>query len=177
MCAELCRNVQPCPSPTCALSLSKGTRRTRAELCRSVATHALRQAQGTSGGSGHIGKAQCTPSHVPWRLSKGTCGALCADLESCPQHRSSVLAISEQIRMIKKVPWVYILRCADESFYVGSTRDLESRLQQHAIGCGDAFTKSRRPVALAWAQECEHIEDAYVLEPRSKDGGERKSSR
>jgi predicted GIY-YIG superfamily endonuclease len=66
------------------------------------------------------------------------------------------------------MPWVYILRCADDSFYVGSTRDLESRLQQHAIGCVDAFTKSRRPVALAWAQECEHIGDAYVLEHKIK---------
>ena len=66
------------------------------------------------------------------------------------------------------MPWVYILHCADDSFYVGSTRDLESRLQQHAIGRVDAFTKSRRPVALAWAQECEHIEDAYVLEHKIK---------
>jgi putative endonuclease len=66
------------------------------------------------------------------------------------------------------VPWVYILRCADDSFHVGSTRDLEFRLQQHAIGRVDAFTKSRRPVALAWAQECEHIEDAYMLEHKIK---------
>jgi putative endonuclease len=31
-----------------------------------------------------------------------------------------------------------------------------------------AFTKSRRPVVLAWAQECEHIDDAYVLEHKIK---------
>jgi putative endonuclease len=66
------------------------------------------------------------------------------------------------------MPWIYILRCADDSFYVGSTRDLESRLQQHAIGSADAYTRSRRPLALAWTQECEHIEDAYVLEHKIK---------
>jgi putative endonuclease len=56
----------------------------------------------------------------------------------------------------------------DHSFYVGSARDLESRLQQHAIGSADAYTSSRRSIALAWAQECEHIEDAYVLEHKIK---------
>jgi putative endonuclease len=66
------------------------------------------------------------------------------------------------------MPWIYILRCADDSFYVGSARDLESRLQQHAIGCVDTYTKSRRPVVLVWAQECEHVEDAYVLEHKIK---------
>jgi predicted GIY-YIG superfamily endonuclease len=66
------------------------------------------------------------------------------------------------------MPWVYILRCADDSLYVGSTRDLESRLEQHATGGGDAYTRSRRPLELAWAQECEHIEDAYVLEHKVK---------
>jgi putative endonuclease len=66
------------------------------------------------------------------------------------------------------MPWIYILRCADDSFYVGSTRDLEYRLQQHAIGSADGYTRSRRPLALAWAQECEHIEDAYVLERKIK---------
>ena len=66
------------------------------------------------------------------------------------------------------MPWIYILRCSDDSLYVGSARDLESRLQQHAIGCADAYTETRRPVSLAWAQECEHIEDAYVLEHKIK---------
>jgi putative endonuclease len=67
-----------------------------------------------------------------------------------------------------EMPWVYILLCADDSFYVGSARDLESRLQQHAVGVADAYTKTRRPLQLAWAQECEHMEDAYVLEQKIK---------
>jgi putative endonuclease len=30
------------------------------------------------------------------------------------------------------------------------------------------YTRSRRPLALTWAQECEHIEDAYVHEHKIK---------
>jgi predicted GIY-YIG superfamily endonuclease len=41
-------------------------------------------------------------------------------------------------------------------------------LQQHAIGCADGYTKMRRPLALAWVQEGEHIEDAYVRERKIK---------
>ncbi|WP_170854208.1 GIY-YIG nuclease family protein, partial [Microlunatus flavus] len=32
------------------------------------------------------------------------------------------------------MPFVYLLRCSDGSFYVGSTRDLEQRLTEHALG-------------------------------------------
>ena len=39
-----------------------------------------------------------------------------------------------------------MLRCADDSFYVGSTRNLDHRLQQHAIGKGAVYTSTRLPV-------------------------------
>ena len=60
--------------------------------------------------------------------------------------------------------WAYILRCADGTFYVGSARHLEHRLQQHAQGNGSAYTRSRLPVELVWAHECEHVGQAYGLE-------------
>ena len=66
------------------------------------------------------------------------------------------------------MPWVYILKCADESYYVGSTRELEVRAEQHALGELDSYVRSRRPVELVWAHECEHIEDAFVLEHKIK---------
>jgi putative endonuclease len=37
-----------------------------------------------------------------------------------------------------------------------------------AIGCAEAYTKTRRPFSLVWAQECDHIEDAYVPEHKIK---------
>lgn len=62
--------------------------------------------------------------------------------------------------------WTYILECADGSYYVGSTTDLEARVQQHQCGEGSAYTKprSRRPVKLAWAMEVESVRDAFFAE-------------
>jgi putative endonuclease len=60
--------------------------------------------------------------------------------------------------------WVYILRCSDGSLYVGSARNLEHRVQQHARGNGSVYTRVRLPVELVWAHECEHVGEAYGLE-------------
>ena len=87
---------------------------------------------------------------------------------SFPQPAVRRLSSSEGDEHDHQMPWIYILRCADDSFYVGSTRDLEYRLEQHAVGSADSYTKTRRPLELAWAQECEPIEDAYVLERKIK---------
>lgn len=64
------------------------------------------------------------------------------------------------------MPWAHILRCADDSFYVGSTRDVEHRLGQHSSGLGAVYTADRLPVALAWAMEFERIDDAWAMERR-----------
>jgi hypothetical protein len=47
--------------------------------------------------------------------------------------------------------WVYILRCADDSFYVGSTIALERRIDEHQSGTGTAYTRKRLPVTLVFA--------------------------
>ena len=64
------------------------------------------------------------------------------------------------------MPWVYILQCADDSFYVGSTTDLDARLEQHQRGLGAAYTRrpGRRPVRLAWAAEVANVGEAFQLE-------------
>jgi len=62
------------------------------------------------------------------------------------------------------VAWVYILRCADESYYVGSTTDLGARLNQHQLGLGARYTARRRPVALVWAMEFGTVVDAFAVE-------------
>ncbi|CAN5150332.1 GIY-YIG nuclease family protein [soil metagenome] len=49
---------------------------------------------------------------------------------------------------------VYILSCSDSTFYTGVTTDMERRLKEHNAGPkGAAYTKARRPVALAYAEE------------------------
>ncbi|NLP84340.1 GIY-YIG nuclease family protein [Microbacterium sp. CFH 90308] len=62
--------------------------------------------------------------------------------------------------------YVYILRCADGTFYVGSTRDLALRVDQHNAGFGSAYTRRRLPVTLAWSGEYERIDEAFRWEKR-----------
>jgi putative endonuclease len=65
------------------------------------------------------------------------------------------------------MPFCYLLRCADGSFYCGSTRgELSVRVEQHRSGAGSDYTAKRLPVEVVWAAEFERIDDAYVLEKR-----------
>ncbi len=57
-----------------------------------------------------------------------------------------------------------MLRCADGSYYVGSTFDLERRVSQHRAGEGAAYTRHRLPVALVWAAEFASVHDAFLFE-------------
>jgi len=49
--------------------------------------------------------------------------------------------------------WVYMLRCADDSYYVGHTDDLERRYGQHTAGIFPGYTHSWRPVTLVFSAE------------------------
>ena len=61
---------------------------------------------------------------------------------------------------------MYILRCNDQTFYVGSTRDLHTRLSMHSEGKGAAYTRRRLPVTLVYAAEFENVADAFAMEKR-----------
>lgn len=47
---------------------------------------------------------------------------------------------------------VYLLRCRDGSLYTGITNDLPRRLAYHRAGRASAYTRSRRPVRLAYRE-------------------------
>ncbi len=47
---------------------------------------------------------------------------------------------------------VYLLRCRGGSLYTGITNDLPRRLESHRRGTASAYTRSRRPVALAYQE-------------------------
>jgi putative endonuclease len=65
--------------------------------------------------------------------------------------------------------WLYILRCADGSYYVGTARDsLERRLAEHQTGAFGGYTVRRRPVTLVFQQSFERIEDAIAAERQIK---------
>jgi putative endonuclease len=49
------------------------------------------------------------------------------------------------------VPFVYLLRCADDSLYCGWTVDMQRRLAAHQAGTASRYTRSRLPVSVALA--------------------------
>lgn len=47
--------------------------------------------------------------------------------------------------------FVYLLRCADGTYYAGITTDLGRRVDEHNAGrAGAKYTRARRPVQLVW---------------------------
>ncbi len=60
--------------------------------------------------------------------------------------------------------YMYILECADESYYVGSTKNLESRIKLHQNGKGANHTKNRLPVKLVYYEKFELVSDAFYRE-------------
>ena len=68
------------------------------------------------------------------------------------------------------MPVVYILRCADGAYYVGKTSDLVTRLTEHQAGVAAAFTASRRPVEMVYAEE--HSTSGSASDHRRAGGAE-----
>ena len=66
--------------------------------------------------------------------------------------------------------FVYMLRCADDSFYVGTAtgEDLAKRVAQHQTGAFPGYTYSRRPVQLVWSEHFDRITDAIAVERKVK---------
>jgi predicted GIY-YIG superfamily endonuclease len=62
--------------------------------------------------------------------------------------------------------FMYILRCRDGSYYVGSTRNIDVRLRQHQEGDGAEYSKRRRPVELVYCLPCESIVQAFWFEKK-----------
>lgn len=60
--------------------------------------------------------------------------------------------------------WVYILHCADNTLYTGSTPRLERRIQEHNQGNGAKYTRGRLPVLLRQAWIVENRSQALRLE-------------
>jgi putative endonuclease len=66
--------------------------------------------------------------------------------------------------------FVYILLCADGSYYVGSARGdyLDKRLSEHQTGALGGYTSTRRPVTLVFHEHFDRITDAIAAERRIK---------
>jgi len=70
--------------------------------------------------------------------------------------------------------WVYILRCADNSYYTGHTDNLEQRIGQHRSGTVEGYTSTRLPVALVHTQEFVTREEALAAELQIKGWSRKK---
>ena len=70
--------------------------------------------------------------------------------------------------------WVYILRCADDSYYTGHTDNLERRIGEHQDGLCNSYTAGRLPVELVFSQECSTREEALAAEQQIKGWSRKK---
>jgi len=65
--------------------------------------------------------------------------------------------------------YLYILLCADGSYYVGTARQgLERRIAEHNAGYFGGYTARRRPVTLVFSEWFERIDDAIAAERQVK---------
>ncbi|HMC97784.1 MAG TPA: GIY-YIG nuclease family protein, partial [Flavobacteriales bacterium] len=65
--------------------------------------------------------------------------------------------------------FVYILRCADDSYYIGVTNNLDRRVQEHRDGLNPTcYTFERRPLELAYAEWYHDVPQAISREKQLK---------
>ncbi|HLC82511.1 MAG TPA: GIY-YIG nuclease family protein [Bacteroidia bacterium] len=68
-----------------------------------------------------------------------------------------------------KTMYVYILKCSDDSFYIGVTNDLEMRFEQHIQGINrNCYTFSRRPLEIVFYELFNDPLSAIAFEKKLK---------
>jgi putative endonuclease len=74
-----------------------------------------------------------------------------------------------------KLLYVYILKCADESYYVGVTNNLEKRMEEHNEGVDtESYTYSRRPVEVVYWEPFNNYALAMEYETKLKKWSRKK---
>ena len=64
--------------------------------------------------------------------------------------------------------YFYMLKCVDNSFYIGHTDDLEKRMAEHAGGDGCVYTSKRLPVQLVYVEVFSSRDEAFIAERKIK---------
>ena len=70
--------------------------------------------------------------------------------------------------------YIYILKCSDNTFYTGSTINIEKRFWEHSNFEGANYTRKRQPVELVYIEEFDKIEDAFYREKQIQGWGRSK---
>lgn len=99
---------------------------------------------------------------------------LCVSSDFCNFKVKSLLGLDNLIQRFMPKGYMYILRCADGSYYTGSTRFLERRLKQHQNGEGANHTKKHLPVELVYFEEYPRIDMAFYREKQVQGWNRRK---
>ena len=60
--------------------------------------------------------------------------------------------------------YVYIVECADGTYYTGYTPKIRRRVKLHNAGRGAKYTRDRRPVKLVWSKKYRHFKRAFKRE-------------
>ena len=72
--------------------------------------------------------------------------------------------------------FLFILRCSDGSFYIGTTRtSLEMRIAQHNSGALGGYTATRLPVALVFSQWFDRVSHRERTQAKEMESGEERS--
>ena len=81
------------------------------------------------------------------------------------KYKKMIKGMLRKDKKRKKEPWfVYVLRCADASFYTGITKDLARRLKMHNNGKASRYTRTRRPVMLIYQEKAKGRAKALARE-------------
>jgi len=71
--------------------------------------------------------------------------------------------------------YVYILKCADDSYYTGVTNNLERRIIEHQDGLiPNCYTHNRRPITCVYSQHYTDINQAIISEKQIKGWSRKK---
>jgi putative endonuclease len=67
-----------------------------------------------------------------------------------------------------KLSWIYILKCSDESYYCGSTSNLDQRINKYIFHKYSGYTSARLPIELVFSQEFGDINDVIRAETNQR---------
>lgn len=75
------------------------------------------------------------------------------------------------------MPYVYILKCKDNTYYTGYTVDIDRRLEEHRTGLASKYTRGRTPVELVYweslATKSEAMQREYQIKRMRRSEKER----
>ena len=84
------------------------------------------------------------------------------------QFLNALLLATEDDGIVVHVPWVYIVRCSDDSLYIGHTDDVVAREATHNAGDGSRYTALKRPVRVVYSEHHASMKNAIARERQLK---------